>query len=114
MVVYQYRQIMQPAIDTALDIEQIRRDFPILHQQVNGRPLVYFDNAATNQKPLPVIDALTRYYEGYNANIHRGIHHLAEQATVAFEASRRAVQEFLNASTGRKSSLRMVLRMAST
>ena len=97
MVVYQYRQIMQPAIDTALDIEQIRRDFPILHQQVNGRPLVYFDNAATNQKPLSVINALTRYYEGYNANIHRGIHHLAEQATAAFEASRRAVQEFLNA-----------------
>ena len=88
---------MQPAIDHTLDIQQIRRDFPVLNQEVNGRPLVYFDNAATNQKPLPVIHALTRYYEGYNANIHRGIHHLAEQATAAFEASRRAVQEFLNA-----------------
>jgi cysteine desulfurase/selenocysteine lyase len=88
---------MQSAIDNTLDIQQIRRDFPVLDQQVNGRPLVYFDNAATNQKPLPVIHALTRYYEGYNANIHRGIHHLAEQATAAFEASRRAVQEFLNA-----------------
>ncbi len=88
---------MQPATDTTLDIQQIRNDFPILDQQVNGRPLVYFDNAATNQKPRPVINALTRYYEGYNANIHRGIHHLAEQATAAFEASRRAVQEFLNA-----------------
>ena len=88
---------MQPAIDTTLDIQQIRNDFPILNQEVNGRPLVYFDNAATNQKPLPVIYALTRYYEGYNANIHRGIHHLAEQATAAFEASRRALQEFLNA-----------------
>jgi cysteine desulfurase/selenocysteine lyase len=88
---------MQSAIDTTLDIQEIRRDFPILHQEINGRPLVYFDNAATNQKPLAVINALTRYYEGYNANIHRGIHHLAEQATAAFEASRRAFQEFLNA-----------------
>ena len=88
---------MQSAIDNTLDIQQIRRDFPILHQEINGRPLVYFDNAATNQKPQSVINALTRYYEGYNANIHRGIHHLAEQATAAFEASRRAVQAFLNA-----------------
>ncbi|RYF71093.1 MAG: aminotransferase class V-fold PLP-dependent enzyme, partial [Cytophagaceae bacterium] len=88
---------MQSAIETSLDIQQIRRDFPILDQQVNGRPLVYFDNAATNQKPLSVINALTEYYEGYNANIHRGIHHLAEKATAAFEASRRAFQEFLNA-----------------
>lgn len=88
---------MQAAIETTLDIQQIRRDFPILDQQVNGRPLVYFDNAATNQKPLSVINALSEYYEGYNANIHRGIHHLAEKATAAFEASRRAFQEFLNA-----------------
>lgn len=88
---------MQPAIDNTLDIQRIRQDFPILDQEINGRPLVYFDNAATNQKPLQVINALTRYYEGYNANIHRGIHHLAEQATAAFEASRRAVQAFLNA-----------------
>lgn len=88
---------MQSAIETTLDIQQIRRDFPILDQQVNGRPLVYFDNAATNQKPLSVINALTDYYEGYNANIHRGIHYLAEKATAAFEASRRAFQEFLHA-----------------
>jgi cysteine desulfurase/selenocysteine lyase len=88
---------MQSAIDNVLDIQQIRRDFPILHQEINGRPLVYFDNAATTQKPQSVINALTRYYEGYNANIHRGIHHLAEQATAAFEDSRRAVQTFLNA-----------------
>ena len=88
---------MQSAIETTLDIQQIRRDFPILDQQVNGRPLVYFDNAATNQKPTAVINALTDYYEGYNANIHRGIHYLAEKATAAFEASRRAFQEFLNA-----------------
>ncbi|CCH51787.1 cysteine desulfurase, SufS subfamily [Fibrisoma limi BUZ 3] len=88
---------MQTAVDHTLDIEQIRRDFPVLDQLVNGKPLVYFDNAATNQKPLPVIDALTRYYEGYNANIHRGIHYLAEKATAAFEASRRAIQQFVNA-----------------
>ncbi|MBC3786943.1 cysteine desulfurase [Spirosoma utsteinense] len=88
---------MQSAIDNTLDIQQIRKDFPVLDQQINGRPLVYLDNAATNQKPTAVINALTQYYEGYNANIHRGIHHLAEQATAAFEASRRAVQAFLNA-----------------
>jgi cysteine desulfurase/selenocysteine lyase len=88
---------MQSALESTLDIQKIRQDFPVLDQEVNGRPLVYFDNAATNQKPLPVIHALTRYYEGYNANIHRGIHHLAEQATAAFEASRRAIQAFLNA-----------------
>jgi cysteine desulfurase/selenocysteine lyase len=88
---------MQSALDTTLDIQQIRQDFPVLHQEINKRPLVYFDNAATTQKPLSVINALTTYYEGYNANIHRGIHHLAEQATAAFEASRRAVQSFINA-----------------
>jgi cysteine desulfurase/selenocysteine lyase len=88
---------MQTAIAPSLDIQRIRQDFPILDQQINNRPLVYFDNAATTQKPRAVIDALTNYYEGYNANIHRGIHHLAEQATAAFEASRRAMQSFLNA-----------------
>ncbi len=88
---------MQATPDTILDIQQIRQDFPVLDQQINGRPLVYLDNAATNQKPLSVINALTDYYQGYNANIHRGIHHLAEQATAAFEASRRAVQAFMNA-----------------
>ncbi|MFD1144213.1 SufS family cysteine desulfurase [Larkinella insperata] len=88
---------MQLAPHEILDIEAIRRDFPILDQLVNGRQLVYFDNAATTQKPLPVLNALTRYYEGYNANIHRGIHALAEKATSAFESSRRAIQQFLNA-----------------
>ncbi|RRB02192.1 cysteine desulfurase [Larkinella rosea] len=88
---------MQTATHEILDIAAIRRDFPILDQVVNGRQLVYFDNAATTQKPLPVLNALARYYEGYNANIHRGIHTLAEKATSAFEASRRAIQQFLNA-----------------
>ena len=80
-----------------LDIEQIRSQFPILHQNINGKPLVYFDNAATTQKPLVVLDAITRYYEQNNANIHRGIHQLAEKATADFEASRRKIQTFLNA-----------------
>ncbi|GAB2776319.1 cysteine desulfurase [Rhabdobacter roseus] len=80
-----------------LDIAKIRRDFPILNETINGKPLVYLDNAATTQKPRQVLDALTGYYEHYNANIHRGIHHLAEKATSAFEASRRRIQAFLNA-----------------
>lgn len=87
---------MQTATDI-LDIQRIRADFPILDQLVNGKQLVYFDNAATTQKPLPVLDALSGYYGGYNANIHRGIHQLAEKATAAFEATRRKFQEFLNA-----------------
>ena len=69
----------------------------MLHQLVNGKPLIYFDNAATNQKPKRVIDALTSYYEGYNANIHRGIHTLAEKATRAYEDTREAMQRFINA-----------------
>ena len=83
--------------NTGLDIEQIRSEFPILHQQVNGRDLVYFDNAATNQKPKVVIDALVDYYTGFNANIHRGIHTLAEKATKAFEDTRVTAKNFINA-----------------
>lgn len=88
---------MQPTTQTSLDIAQIRADFPVLDQLVNGRPLVYFDNAATTQKPRAVLDALAHYYEHDNANIHRGIHALAERATSAFEATRRSVQSFLGA-----------------
>ncbi|MDR6809135.1 cysteine desulfurase/selenocysteine lyase [Dyadobacter sp. BE34] len=80
-----------------LNIASIRGDFPILNEVVNGKQLVYFDNAATTQKPRLVLDALSGYYEHYNANIHRGIHHLAEKATSAFEQSRRRLQAFLNA-----------------
>ncbi|WP_316044843.1 cysteine desulfurase [Reichenbachiella agarivorans] len=83
-------------VETALNIEEIRKEFPILHQQVNGKPLVYFDNAATSQKPQSVIDALTHYYNTDNANIHRGIHTLAERSTTAFENTRKAVAKFLN------------------
>ncbi|GAA4306008.1 cysteine desulfurase [Compostibacter hankyongensis] len=81
----------------SIDITAVRARFPVLHQQVNGYPLVYFDNAATTQKPQQVIDALTRYYNDYNANIHRGIHTLAEHATADFEATRKAVQAFIHA-----------------
>lgn len=84
-------------VETQLNIEKIRKDFPILHQEVNGKPLVYFDNAATSQKPQCVIDALTHYYNTDNANIHRGIHTLAERSTTAFENTRKTVAKFLNA-----------------
>ncbi|PIQ48993.1 MAG: cysteine desulfurase CsdA [Cytophagales bacterium CG12_big_fil_rev_8_21_14_0_65_40_12] len=80
-----------------LDIQKIREEFPILHQQVNGKPLVYFDNAATNQKPQRVIDALVHYYQHDNANINRGVHTLAERATAAYENTRKSVQKFINA-----------------
>ncbi len=80
-----------------LDITAIRKDFPILSRTVKGHPLVYFDNAATSQKPQAVIDALVHYYTELNANVHRGIHTLAEEATAAFEATRDAVQQFINA-----------------
>src|ERR1700712_5284954 len=85
------------AVSKELDVYAIRRQFPILNREVKGKPLVYFDNAATSQKPRVVIDALVDYYSGYNANIHRGIHTLAEEATAAFEATRDAVKQFINA-----------------
>lgn len=84
-------------LTTTLDIEQIRKEFPVLHQQVNGRDLVYLDNAATSQKPLVVLNALADYYQSYNANIHRGIHTLAEKATKAFEETRETARKFINA-----------------
>lgn len=80
-----------------LDIERIRRDFPILHQTVNGKPLVYLDNAATGQKPQCVIDTIRRYYETDNANIHRGVHELSVRATNAYEHARAKVQRFIGA-----------------
>jgi cysteine desulfurase/selenocysteine lyase len=80
-----------------LDLQKIRADFPILSQKVNGKPLVYFDNAATSQKPKVVIDAITKYYEEINANIHRGVHTLSQLATDAYEVSRRKIQNHINA-----------------
>jgi len=88
---------MNTVATTRLDIEKIRAQFPVLNQLVNGKPLVYLDNAATNQKPKRVIDALTSYYEKDNANIHRGIHTLAERATKAYEQTRHAMQQFIHA-----------------
>src|SRR3954463_4570788 len=77
--------------------KNIRADFPILHQQVNGKPLVYLDNAATSQKPQCVIDSLAQYYQRDNANVHRGIHALSMRATFAYEAARDRAAKFLNA-----------------
>ena len=80
-----------------LDIQKIRADFPILTQKVNGKTLVYFDNGATNQKPQVVIDAIAKYYQEINANIHRGVHTLSQLATDAYEASRGKIQNHINA-----------------
>ncbi len=81
----------------AFDVEKIRNDFPILKQTVHGKPLVYFDNAATTQKPQAVIDSLSNYYSTINSNIHRGVHTLSEAATQAFENSRVKIQKYINA-----------------
>ncbi|WP_343746162.1 cysteine desulfurase [Chitinophaga sp.] len=82
---------------TALDVKQIRRDFPILQELVHGKPLVYLDNGATTQKPLTVIETEARYYEEYNSNVHRGVHHLSQEATNAYEKAREIVAGFINA-----------------
>ncbi|RUR12414.1 cysteine desulfurase [Legionella sp. km772] len=86
-------------MQTLLDIDAIRQDFPILHQQVNGHDLVYFDNAATTQKPQAVIQAIKDYYTHDNANVHRGVHALSVRATEAYEAARIKVRHFINASS---------------
>lgn len=88
-----------PALKTApaFDAEKVRADFPILHQEVNGHPLVYLDNAATTQKPQAVIQAIVDYYQQDNSNVHRGAHALAERATEKFEAARSKVAQFINA-----------------
>lgn len=88
---------MKTSTLTGLDVVALRKEFPILGQKVNGHPLVYFDNAATTQKPKSVVQALVDYYQSYNANIHRGVHALAEKATRAFEDTREAARQFLNA-----------------
>jgi cysteine desulfurase/selenocysteine lyase len=82
-----------------IDWEVVRRDFPILDQQVHGRPLIYFDNAATTQKPAPVLEALRRYYERDNANVHRGLHELSSRATEAYEGARARVAQYLGAAS---------------
>src|SRR4030095_6073832 len=94
-----FDMIESATIQKGLDIYAIRQQFPILNREVKGKPLIYFDNAATSQKPQVVIDALVNYYTNYNANVHRGIHTLAEEATLAFEATRDAVQQFIHATS---------------
>jgi cysteine desulfurase/selenocysteine lyase len=86
----------------AFNVERVREDFPILRQRINGKPLVYLDNAATSQKPRAVIDAITRYYETENANIHRGVHQLSQRATDDYESARETVRAFLNAAHSRE------------
>jgi cysteine desulfurase/selenocysteine lyase len=92
----------RPAPPAQWDVERVRRDFPALHQQVHGKPLIYLDNAATSQKPQVVIDALTAYYSRENSNVHRGVHLLSEKATQAYETGRACVQRFLNAADTRE------------
>ena len=86
-----------PQLSLSKDITRIRDEFPILHQEVNGKPLIYFDNAASNQKPIAVIRALEDYYKKDHANIHRGIHTLAERATKGYEQTRKRCAEFIHA-----------------
>lgn len=93
---------LRPAAQTGFDVKRVREDFPILHTSVHGHPLVYLDNAATAQKPRAVIDALVKYYAEQNANIHRGVHFLSEQATRAYEDVRKLAQMFLNAASERE------------
>ena len=95
-------QITAKSVNTnssTFDVEKIRADFPILQEQVNGKPLVYLDNAATSQKPKQVIETLDKYYREYNSNIHRGVHTLSETATAVYESAREKVQTFVNANS---------------
>lgn len=85
-----------------LDVQAIRRDFPILNQEINGKPLVYLDNGASAQKPQSVLDAMDRYYREMHSNVHRGAHTLGDRATAAFEGARETVRQFLNASSTRE------------
>lgn len=87
---------------SALDVDRVRQDFPILKRLVRGKPLVYLDSAATTQKPRPVLEALSSYYSNGNANIHRGVYVLSEEATTAYDGARRKAQRFLNARTSRE------------
>src|ERR1700676_744553 len=85
------------AVAAGFDVERIREDFPVLKQQIHGKPLVYLDNAATSQKPQTVIDAIVKFYEVDCANIHRGVHELSQRSTAAYEETRAKVKRFLNA-----------------
>jgi len=99
---YTIMQTVRPDRSTRFDVDEVRRDFPILSEKVYGKPLVYLDNAATSQKPQLVIETLQKYYSLENANIHRGIHFLSERATQAYEDARAKVRGFLNAAESRE------------
>jgi cysteine desulfurase / selenocysteine lyase len=86
----------------AFDVETVRRDFPILHQQVHGQPLAFLDNAASAQHPVQVIDAVADYYRRDHANVHRGVYELSQRATEAFEGAREKVRRFINAASTRE------------
>ena len=92
----------QPLVKNAFDVLEVRKDFPILAETPYGKPLVYFDNAATSQKPQVVIDALVNYYSHYNANVHRGVHFLSQKASDAFDGVREKVRGFINAASERE------------
>ncbi|HAU1152898.1 TPA: SufS family cysteine desulfurase [Legionella pneumophila] len=91
-----------PSLMTSFDVNKIRKDFPILHQKINEYDLVYFDNAATTQKPKTVIDAIAQFYENDNSNVHRGVHALSVRATEMYEAARAKVKRFINARSPRE------------
>ena len=96
------KNINSAASAQRFDVARIRADFPILKQKIHGKPLVYFDNGATSQKPQSVIDALVQYYSAENSNIHRGVHSLSERATADYEAARAKVRRFINAQSDRE------------
>src|ERR1044071_10449681 len=90
---------MHRPASASVDGKTLREDFPILRERVHGRPLIYFDNAATTQKPRPVLETLRHYYEHTNANVHRGLHELSSRATEAYEQARQRVADYLGAAS---------------
>src|SRR5437867_9804173 len=97
MINAQLEMLASMTDEKPMSISGCRHHFPLLHERVNGKPLIYLDNAATSQKPQVVIDTIMRYYESENSNIHRGVHYLSERATLAYEKARDKVRGFLNA-----------------
>ena len=92
-------EVIERKVQIMMNPYEIRKLFPILDQEVNGQPLVYLDSAATSQKPAAVIEAIEKYYRGYNSNVHRGVHTLGTKATDAYEGAREKVRKFINASS---------------
>src|SRR5690349_16785035 len=91
------KAVVKDERSSAYSVKLLRADFPILSRSVNGKPLVYFDNGATTQKPKAVLDSISNYYSKYNANIHRGVHHLSQEASAAYENARAIVARHINA-----------------